>query len=114
MLINPDTDKRDFKEALQKFWTLAAEKVIHLENEYDSSKGAPVYTIEGKYTTRGWTEWTQGFQFGIPLLVYEATGLPEMLKIGKENTLGKMAHHLSHFGVHDHGFNNLSSYGSLL
>ncbi len=25
-------------------------------------RGAPVFTRQGLYTTRGWTEWTQGFQ----------------------------------------------------
>ena len=29
-------------------------------------------------------------------------------------TLEKMAPHVSHFGVHDHGFNNVSTYGNLL
>ncbi len=37
-----------------------------------------------------------------------------MLEIGKMNTMANMAHHISHFGVHDHGFNNLSTYGNLL
>lgn len=108
------TDTRELAERVKKFWVLASDKVLNIENEYDSSKGSPVYTWRGKYTTRGWTEWTQGFQFGIPLLIYEATGQPEMLKIGKLNTISKMTHHLSHFGVHDHGFNTISTYGNLL
>jgi hypothetical protein len=37
-----------------------------------------------------------------------------MLLNGKKNTMEKMAHHVTHFGVHDHGFNNLSTYGNLL
>jgi hypothetical protein len=37
-----------------------------------------------------------------------------MLQIGKQSTLRKMSHHISHFGVHDHGFNNFSTYGNLL
>lgn len=104
----------DFRAQLQSFWQLATEKVILLEKEYDLSQGSPVFTIDGKYTTRGWTEWTQGFQYGIPLLVYDVTGDARMLEIGRENTMDHMAHHLSHFGVHDHGFTNLSTYGNLL
>ena len=101
-------------EPIEKFWQLATEKVHLLERAYDPANGSPVFTIEGKYGSRGWTEWTQGFQYGIPLLVYSATGDRSMLELGKKRTLQKMAPHLTHFGVHDHGFNNLSTYGQLL
>ncbi len=104
----------DLETKLQKFWQLATDKVILLGREYDTSQGSPVFTARGKYTTRGWTEWTQGFQYGIPLLVFDATGDEEMLETGKKNTFDHMAHHISHFGVHDHGFNNLGTYGNLL
>ncbi len=100
--------------SLEEFWKLAAEKARMIETTYDTTQGSPVYTVNGKYTTRGWTEWTQGFQYGIPLLVFSATGDREMLNIGKRNTMERMAHHVTHFGVHDHGFNNLSTYGNLL
>ena len=85
-----------------------------LENEYDTAKGAPVFTVKGKYTTRGWTEWTQGFQYGSAILQFDATGDEQFLAIGRRNTVQKMAPHISHIGVHDHGFNNLSTYGNLL
>ena len=114
MKIDSNLKISDLKEKLNQFWQLAANKAIHLEKEYDSSQGSPVFTVKGKYTTLGWTEWTQGFQYGIPLLVFEATGDVQMLEMGKKNTFDHMAHHISHFGVHDHGFNNLSTYGNLL
>jgi hypothetical protein len=99
---------------LEKFWQLAADKVRIIDTAYDPAHGAPVFTIRGKYASRGWTEWTQGFQFGIPLLVFGATGDREMLEIGKKSTLEKMAPHVTHFGVHDHGFSSVSTYGNLL
>jgi hypothetical protein len=37
-----------------------------------------------------------------------------MLEIGRRNTVQRMATHVSHVGVHDHGFNNVSTYGNLL
>ncbi|MFC2115380.1 glycoside hydrolase family 88 protein [Bacteroidota bacterium] len=114
MKINFDISIADLSNKLETFWDLATEKAIKLDKEYDPSIGSPVFTAEGIYTTRGWTEWTQGFQYGIPLLVFDVTGSPKMLEIGKRNTFTNMAHHLSHFGVHDHGFNNLSTYGNLL
>jgi hypothetical protein len=72
-----------------------------------------VFTINGKYTTRGWTEWTQGFQFGMAILLFDATRDPEFLALGRNRTIERMAPHVSHIGVHDHGFNNISTYGNL-
>lgn len=107
--IKPD----DLKEKLDLFWKLSGEKILKIESEYDISKGAPVFTINGKYSTRGWTEWTQGFQYGSAILQFDATDDESFLKIGRENTVQKMAPHVSHVGVHDHGFNNISTYGNL-
>ena len=99
---------------LETFWRLSGEKIVHIEKTYDASKGSPVFTVDGKYTTRGWTEWTQGFQYGSAILQYEATGEKRFLDIGREKTISHMATHVSHMGVHDHGFNNVSTYGNLL
>ena len=38
----------------------------------------------------------------------------EFLEIGRERTVDVMAPHVTHIGVHDHGFNNVSTYGNLL
>src|SRR5204862_7232731 len=35
------------------------------------------------------------------------------LNIGRKKTVELMATHVSHVGVHDHGFNNISTYGNL-
>ncbi|MGB2958564.1 MAG: glycosyl hydrolase, partial [Bacteroidota bacterium] len=53
---------------------LSGEKIRLLQRRWDSSRGTPVFTVKGRYTTRGWTEWTQGFQFGSALLQFDATG----------------------------------------
>jgi len=99
---------------LNRFWELSGQKILMIENSFDTAKGAPVFTEKGKYVTRGWTEWTQGFQFGSALLQFDATGDDKFLELGRENTLHKMTPHLTHTGVHDHGFNNVSTYGNLL
>lgn len=103
----------DLKQKLDNFWDLSGEKIIRIESEFDPSAGAPVFTINGIYSTRGWTEWTQGFQYGSAILQFDATGNETFLKIGREKTVKNMAPHVSHTGVHDHGFNNLSTYGNL-
>ena len=78
------------------------------------NEGAPVFTIDGRYTSRGWTEWTEGFQFGNAICIFDATGDRDFLEIGRDGTVARMATHVSHIGVHDHGFNNVSTYGNLL
>ena len=114
MKINNQLRPEELNRKLEKFWTLSGEKIIRISREYDDSKGSPVFTVNGKYSTRGWTEWTQGFQFGSAILQFDATGEQSFLDSAKKNTLEKMAPHISHVGVHDHGFNNLSTYGNLL
>ena len=69
--------------------------------------------MQGRYTARGWTEWTQGFVYGSALLQFDAQWDPEFLRLGRERTVQRMAHHVTHTGVHDHGFNNVSTYGNL-
>ncbi len=96
-----------------RLFELSAEKILSLEKSWKSSQGAPVFTAQGKYTARGWTEWTQGFQFGSALLQYDATNEKQFLEIGRRRTVERMATHVSHVGVHDHGFNNISTYGNL-
>src|ERR1043166_3482351 len=99
--------------SIYRLFDLSAQKILSLEKAWDSSKGTPVFTVKGKYTSRGWTEWTQGFQFGSALLQFDATGEDRFLEIGRKKTVGLLATHVSHIGVHDHGFNNISTYGNL-
>jgi unsaturated chondroitin disaccharide hydrolase len=92
---------------------LAGEKARRLDREWDPSRGAPVFTINGQYTTRGWTEWTQGFEYGVAILAFDGTNQRDLLELGRSKTLQFMGPHVSSIGVHDHGFNNLSTYGNL-
>lgn len=114
MEINFDLSPISLSPKIKRFWNLSGEKLNRIHKEYDPSKGSPVFTVNGKYTTRGWTEWTQGFQYGSYILQYDAVGDRDLLKLGREATLNHMATHVGHFGVHDHGFNNVSTYGNLL
>jgi len=95
-------------------WEISARKIRAIERSYDESRGSPVFTVKGAWTSRGWTEWTQGFQYGSALLQFDATGESEFLQAGRRKTYERMAPHLTHMGVHDHGFNNVSTYGCLL
>jgi len=99
---------------IERLFQLSAQKILSIEKTWKPERGTPVFTIKGRYTTRGWTEWTQGFQFGSALLQFDATGDERFLEIGRRKTIERMATHVSHVGVHDHGFNNISTYGNLL
>lgn len=114
MVPNTSIKTTDLLPALERFWKVSAEKIELINNEYDDAQGSPVFTVAGKYSTRGWTEWTQGFQYGSEILQFDATGDESFLEMGRRNTVEKMAPHVTHFGVHDHGFNNVSTYGNLL
>ena len=99
--------------AIDKFLDLTAAKILDLDKKWNPDHGTPVFTQKGRYTTRGWTEWTQGFQYGSAILQYDMTDDQRFLELGRDCTIAQMAPHVSHGGVHDHGFNNLSTYGNL-
>ena len=98
---------------IERLFDLSAQKILALEKTWEPAKGTPVVTVRGRYTSRAWTEWTQGFQVGSALLQFDATGERRFLEIGRRKTIQLMAPHVSHMGVHDHGFNNISTYGNL-
>ena len=85
---------------IERLFDLSAEKILSLEKHWQPARGTPVFTVKGQYTSRGWTEWTQGFQFGSALLQYDATGEERFLELGRLQTVRYMATHVSHVGVH--------------
>jgi len=103
----------DLLGKIERLWELSAQKIDSIERTAAGGQASPVFTIEGRYTARGWTEWTQGFQYGSALLQFDATGDEAFLRTGRDRTVEVMASHVSHIGVHDHGFNNVSTYGNL-
>ncbi len=114
-MINIDYDLQpaDLVSQIERMWQLSGDKILSIQDTCTPDVGTPVFTVEGKYTTQGWTEWTQGFQFGSSILQFDATNESPFLEIGRENTIRCMASHVTHVGVHDHGFNNVSTYGNL-
>jgi hypothetical protein len=112
--INPNLTPRKLLPRLERLFALSAAKILSLEKSWKPERGSPVITVKGRYTSRAWTEWTQGFQFGSALLQFDATGEDRFLELGRRKTVQFMAPQLSHVGVHDHGFNNVSTYGNLL
>jgi unsaturated chondroitin disaccharide hydrolase len=104
----------DLVPGIERFWELSGLKLRSIHTAFDRSSGAPVCTVEGVYTTRAWTDWTQGFEYGSQLLQYDAGGDEAFLAMGAENTFTRMTEYLTHAGVHDHGFNVVSTFGTML
>lgn len=112
--IRNDLTPETLEGKIRALFEYSAAKIHSLAQTWNPESGAPVFTVNGRYTSRGWTEWTQGFQFGSEILQFDATGDNAFLEAGRKHTVAHMAPHVSHIGVHDHGFNNISTYGALL
>lgn len=112
--VKTDLTPQNLQSGLNRLFACAGQKIQSIKASREDSQPSPVFTVKGKYTARGWTEWTQGFQYGCAILQYDATGEEHYLDYGRRRTLELMAPHVTHTGVHDHGFNNISTYGNLL
>lgn len=113
MQIDRSREPRELLPRIQRLFDISAGKILSIEESWKPDDGAPVFTVNGRYQARGWTEWTQGFQFGAAILQFDASGDESFLDLGRSRTHERMAPHLTHMGVHDHGFNNVSTYGNL-
>jgi unsaturated chondroitin disaccharide hydrolase len=113
MKINERLRPEHLARRLDRFWTISREKIESIERTFDPAKGAPAFTVRGRYTSRGWTEWTEGFRFGSALLQFDASDDAACLDIGRRGTAARMAGHVTHAGVHDHGFTVVSTFGNL-
>jgi len=102
------------RSRIERVFEISAAKIRAIERTWAGSRGMPVFTVQGVYTTRDWTEWTQGFRYGSALLQYDATGEEWFLEYGRRNTIEQMGPYVTHTGVHDHGFNIVSTFGNLL
>ena len=114
MRVATQIDLRSLGTRVLKIIPLAGEKSRLLARRWMAGDGAPVFTVRGSYASRGWTEWTQGFQFGIPLIVGGVLGETDLIEYAERMIVEKMPAHLTHRGVHDHGFNNVSTFGMML
>ena len=80
--------------ALNNFWQLSGQKIDSIFSSYDPAKGSPVFTVAGKYTARGWTEWTEGFNYGSGFLQFDATGEQRYADAAAKFTVDRMASHV--------------------
>ena len=62
--INEGISPQDLQPKVNALFECAGQKIQAIKASQEDSGPSPVFTIAGQYTSRGWTEWTQGFQFG--------------------------------------------------
>src|SRR6185503_15314819 len=93
----------DLVPKIARLFSLSAGKIAAIDRTWRVEDGAPVFTVDGRYQARGWTE---GFVFGSALLQFDAGDDRAFLELGRSRTVQRMSPHLTHMGVHDHGFNN--------
>ena len=48
MQINNSISIQDLQTKLATFWKISGAKIKAIEQEYDTSKGSPVFTVKGK------------------------------------------------------------------
>ena len=114
MRIDYNICAKDLLPKIHMLFEISAQKILNIDKTWNPDRGAPVYTVNGKYTTRSWTEWTRGFQYGSAILQFEVNTEKNFLELAKKAIRDFMVLHISHMGVHDHGFNIVSTYGNLL
>ena len=103
----------DTARAARQAAHIGSGKIRMLLKRWNGSDGAPVFTVAGRYNSRSWTNWTEGFLYGQALLCFEMTGEDDLLTTARELVHLHMGSHVTHLGVHDHGFNCVSTYGNL-
>ena len=113
MKIDNELTAEKLRLKLERLFDLSAAKIRAIEQTWDPSCGPPVVTVRGTYQPREWTDWTRGFQYGSAILQYDATGDTWFLERGQQGTRRWMEEYVAHFGVHDHGFNVISTFGNL-
>lgn len=112
MQIDETIELKDAARAATQVAELGSRKIRMLLKRWNT-RDAPVFTVAGRYSSRHWTSWTRGFLYGQALICFELTGEYDLLKTARELIQLNMAGHVTHFGVHDHGFNCVSTYGNL-
>lgn len=112
MQIDETIELQDAARAAKQVANFGSKKIRMLLKRWNT-KDAPVFTANGRYISRHWTSWTRGFLYGQALLCFELTGEDDLLTHARELIRLNMAEHTTHFGVHDHGFNCVSTYGNL-
>lgn len=111
--IESDLSADDLRNDIIAMWSASEQKLHALVDRGALRDGPPVVTVDGQYRPQPWTEWTLGFFVGSCALQAEATGTRVFESVFEDAFSGSLLGQVVNFGGHDHGFNIVSSYGTL-
>ena len=64
----------DLLPGIERMWEVSARCIRSIDESWNPDDGSPVFTVDGKYTAQGWTEWTQGFPVRLGLAAVRRHG----------------------------------------
>ena len=105
---------RDLLPKIARLFALSARKILAIEETWRPQDGAPVFTVAGPLPGAR----LDRVDAGVPVRLGAAAVRRDRRRArfsssAAARTVERMAPHLTHMGVHDHGFNNVSTYGNL-
>ena len=114
MRIDHPLTPRDLLPKIDRMFELSAGKIRSLEASWPADAGAPVFTVDGPLPVAR----LDRMDARVPVRLGASCSstppaTPSSWSWAAARTVERMAPHLTHVGVHDHGFNNVSTYGGL-
>jgi len=103
----------DLRKKIERLWEISAQKILAIDLLDSPSQPAPVFTVQGKYTTHAGAESVPGFLYGSALLQFDAFWDESFLHLARMRIGQRMPPYVTRTGAHDHGFNIISTYGNL-
>src|SRR6516225_2935795 len=74
MQVDETITLEDTARAARQAAHIGSRKIRMLLKRWNAADGAPVFTVAGRYSSRSWTNWTEGLLYGQALLCFEMTG----------------------------------------
>ena len=99
---------------IERMFELSAGKIRSLETTWPAEAGAPVFTVERPLSVARLDRMDPGLPVRLGDAAVRRHRRHRVPRAGpRRGRVERMAPHLTHVGVHDHGFNNVSTYGGL-
>ena len=112
MTIDPQITATSLTSAITRVFELASKKIRAIESTWDPSRARLSLPLKANTPHAAGPNGPR-VSVRLRLTCLRCHRRSELFELGRRNTIERMAPHITHTGVHDHGFNNLSTYGNL-